>query len=105
MARILLRQSSLSSKGEDVIDIPRDNAPSLPEKFGNPDLSNAAEVQASCEAWYPSTLEVGSLDGYVITTLGADIGFSPSGRAVEADAFRKRLVRDPRRPPRRRVIV
>lgn len=98
MASIWLRVPKLSNAtGGDEIRTVRDNAPELREQFGFPDLTDAAEVQAACEVWYPSSLQAGDLDGYEITPAESadpeanpgDIVFAAAG--VHADAARRRF--------------
>jgi len=97
MPTIWLRNDALSgtSKG-DEIDIASNNLARLPEKFGAPDLTNVAEVQAACKAWYPTRLRGETLDNYEITPPDVtdpdgrveDIVFAPVGRHPVNDRFK-----------------
>jgi hypothetical protein len=97
MSQIWLRNDALSrTTGGDTIETVRDNLPRLPIPFGLPDLTNVAEVQAACEAWYPSKLRGISLAGYEITPVdvtdregvAGDIVFAPIGAHPVANRFK-----------------
>lgn len=97
MPLIWLRNDALSGRSKgDAIDIANNNLARLPEKFGTPDLADAAAVQAACKAWYPTRLRGEDLAGYEITPpdltdpdgRAGDIVFAPVGRHPPADRFK-----------------
>ena len=97
MPSIWLRNPALSSRSAgDEIRIVENNLARLPEKFGFPDLTNNAEVQAACVAWYPTKLRGQTLDGYEITPVDAtdpdgaidDIVYAPIGTFPPARRFK-----------------